>query len=79
MIPTTMRPWWFDSLTDSSQEWSHSYARQISLTFLRPTFDDRTSGLTIFLDDLESRHPGQFVKALTNEKEFLPNAMCPFG
>ena len=79
MIPTTMRPWWFDSLTDSNQEWSHSYARQITLTLLRPLFGNRTSSLTIFLDDVESCHPGCFVKALTNKKEFLPNVMCPFG
>ena len=79
MIPTTMRPWWFDSLTDSNQEWSHSYELQITLSYLRPLFDNHTSGLTIFLNDVESCHPGRFVKALTNEKEFLPNVMCPIG
>ena len=79
MIPTTMHPWWFGSLTDSNQEWSHSYARKITLTFPRPLFEDHTSGLTIFLDDVESRHPERFVRALTNKKEFLLNVMCPFG
>jgi hypothetical protein len=45
----------------------------------RPLFDDSTFGLTNFLKDVESGHTGTFVKALKNEKEFLPNVMCPFG
>ena len=79
MIPSTMRPWWIHSLTESGQDWCHAYHRQISLTSPRPLFDDRTSGMTNFLKDVGSGHPGSFVKALKNEKEFLPNVMCPFG
>ncbi len=79
MIPSTMRPWWIHSLTETEQDWCHAYHRQISLTSPRPLFDDRTFGMTNFLKDVGSGHPGSFVKALKNEKEFLPNVMCPFG
>ncbi len=81
MIPSTMRPWWIQSLTEiaSDLDWYHAYRGQITLTSPRPLFDDRTFGLTNFLKDVESGHPGSFVKALKNEKEFLPNVMCPFG
>ena len=79
MIPSTMRPWWIHSLTESGQDWCHAYHRQISLTSPRPLFDNRTSGMTNFVKDVGSGHPGSFVKALKNEKEFLPNVMCPFG
>jgi hypothetical protein len=79
MIPSTMRPWWIHSLTETNQDWCHAYQGQISLTSPRPLFDNRTFGLTNFLKDVGSGHPGTFVKALKNEKEFLPNVMCFFG
>jgi hypothetical protein len=79
MIPSTMRPWWISLLIDPNQDWFHSYGQQCSLIYPRPLFDDRTSGLSNFLNDVESHHPGWFVKALKDEKEFLPNVMCPFG
>jgi hypothetical protein len=79
MIPSTMHPWWIHSLTETEQDWCHAYRRQISLTYPRPLFDDRTLGMTNFLKDVGSGHPGSFLKALKNEKEFLPNVMCPFG
>jgi hypothetical protein len=81
MIPSTMHPWWIQSLTEiaSDLDWYHAYQGQITLTSPRPLFDDCTFGLTNFLKDVESGHPGTFVKALKNEKEFLPNVMCPFG
>ena len=80
MIPSTMRPWWIQSITKPDQEWTHAYpVGRITLTSPRPLFDDRTLGLTNFLNDVESCNPGRFVKALKNEKDFLPNVLCPFG
>jgi hypothetical protein len=79
MIPSTMRPWWIHSFSETEQDWCHAYRRQISLTSPRPLFEDRTFGRTNFLKDVGSGHPGSFMKALKNEKEFLPNVMCPFG
>jgi hypothetical protein len=45
----------------------------------RPLFDHHTSGLSNFLNAVESCHPGQFAKALKNKKDFLLNVMCTFG
>jgi hypothetical protein len=81
MIPSTMHPWWIQSLTEtaSDQDWCHAYQGKITSTSPRPLFDDRTFGLTNFLKIVESGHPGSCVKDLKNEKEFLPNVRCPFG
>jgi hypothetical protein len=70
MIPSTMHPWWIQSLTEiaSDLDWYHAHQGQITLTSPRPLFDDRTFGLTNFLNDVESGHPESFVKALKNEK-----------
>ena len=57
MIPSTMRPWWISLLVDPNQDWFHSYGQRCSLTYPRPLFDDRTSGLSNFLNDVESHHP----------------------
>ncbi len=49
------------------------------MTSPRPLFDNCIFGLTNLLKDVGSGHLGTFMKALKNEKEFLPNVMCPFG
>jgi hypothetical protein len=58
MIPTTMHSWWFSSLTKPVQRWSSQYVQQISLSHPPPIFDNRTTGPTAFLNDVESCNPG---------------------
>jgi hypothetical protein len=80
MIPSTMRPWWIHSLTETDQDWCQFYRGHIiSLALPRPLFDDRTLGMTNFLMDVGSGHPGSLVKGWKNDKEFLPPVMSPFG
>jgi len=62
MIPSTMRPWWIHSLTETDQDWCQFYRGHISLALPRPLFDDRTLGMTNFLMDVGSGHPGSLVK-----------------
>ncbi len=79
MILTTIRPWWISVITNPCQQWSDLHGQHISLFHPWPKFDEPASGLTIFLNDVESGHPGQFAKPLKKEKKFLPNFLCPFG
>jgi len=74
-----MRPWWIHSLTKTDEDWCQIYRGHVSLALPRPLFDDRTFGMTNFLKDVGSGHPGSLVKGWKNDKEFLPTIMCPFG
>ncbi len=78
MIPSTMHPWWFPSLTQPGQDWSHVYVHQISLSLPPPIFNDCTIGLTALLNDVETHKSGLLVNAMENETEFLPKILCPF-